>query len=141
MIDDNSPAVGRTGNADDLRKIKAKVHAETALRDDRYRACVTVHMGTCGIASGARGVLGAVMDELEACGRADIRVTTSGCIGACSHEPAMTVEVLSAEPVLYGGLDAASAGQVFREHVLAGKLLTPFVVTIGPDSSFAGGNQ
>ena len=134
MSDDHSSPVEKIRSTKDLRTIKEQVQAQTALRADRYRACVTVHMGTCGIASGAREVLGAVMDELEACGRTDVRVTTSGCIGACSHEPVMTVEVLDAEPVLYGMLDRESAGQVFREHVLQGKVAPQFAVTIGSDS-------
>jgi NADP-reducing hydrogenase subunit HndB len=37
----------------DLKKIKEKVHKDMALRDGTRRAKVTVHMGTCGIASGA----------------------------------------------------------------------------------------
>mgnify|MGYP006987118359 CR=1 FL=1 len=38
---------------DDLKKIKEKVHKEMSLRDGDRRVKVTVHMGTCGIASGA----------------------------------------------------------------------------------------
>ncbi|MEW6355914.1 MAG: (2Fe-2S) ferredoxin domain-containing protein [Planctomycetota bacterium] len=118
----------------DLQAIKQKVKDENALREDGYKACVTIHMGTCGIASGAREILTALMDELAACGRHDVRITTSGCIGACSHEPVMTVEVLGAKPVLYGDLNPVAAGDVFREHVLGGRIVPQFVVTLGTQS-------
>ena len=75
-------------------------------------------MGTCGIASGSRAVLSAAMEELTASGRTDVRLTTSGCIGACEHEPEMTVEVIDHEPVLYGDLDAETTRKVFQEHVI-----------------------
>jgi len=36
---------------EDLKKIKEKVHAETALREGARRAKITVHMGTCGMST------------------------------------------------------------------------------------------
>jgi len=47
-----------------------------------------------------------------------VLLTTSGCMGFCAQEPVMTVEVLNAEPVLYGKLDADKARLICREHVL-----------------------
>ncbi|MBN2494129.1 MAG: (2Fe-2S) ferredoxin domain-containing protein [Deltaproteobacteria bacterium] len=114
-----------------LRELKSRVKREISLREDGYQACVTVHMGTCGIASGAPEVLDAVLDELEFSGRTDIRVTTSGCIGVCSREPVMTVELLDEKKVLYGDLDPDKARQVFRDHVLEGKVVPRYVVTLG----------
>jgi NADP-reducing hydrogenase subunit HndB len=128
-----SPADGpqKITSLADLQAIKARTQADTALREDGYHVRLTVHMGTCGIASGSRAVLAAAVDELSESGRTDIRVTTSGCIGACEHEPEMTVEVLNEEPVLYGDLDAETARQVFQEHVLGGKLVPKLVVSLG----------
>ena len=76
----------------DILAIRDEAQKKAALREDGYRMCFTVHMGTCGIASGARDVVNALAEELEKSGRTDIRLTTSGCIGACEHEPVMTVE-------------------------------------------------
>ena len=121
---------------EDLKKIKEKVHAETALREGFNRVKVTVHMGTCGIASGARDVVNAMADEVAQSGRTDIRLTTSGCIGACEHEPVMTVESIGSAPVLYGRLDAQKARQVFQA-TLAGKSASEFLVYIGNEPSDA----
>lgn len=115
----------------DLMAIKERTQTDTALREDGYHARLTVHMGTCGIASGSRAVLSTAMEELAASGRTDVRVTTSGCIGACEHEPEMTVEVLDAEPVLYGDLDAEKTRKVFQEHVMNGHVVPELVVSLG----------
>ena len=115
----------------DLQAIKEKVQAQTVLREDGYKACVTVHMGTCGISAGARDILSAMMDELGACGRRDVRITTSGCIGICIQEPVMTVEVLGSQPVIYGKLDPDKARLIFREHVLAGKTIPQLAIGSG----------
>ena len=115
----------------DLKAIKQRTQADTALRQDGYHVRVTVHMGTCGIASGSRGVLTAALEELSASGRTDVRVTTSGCIGACEREPEMTVEVIDEEPVLYGDLDGERARKVFTEHVMNGRVVPELIVSFG----------
>ncbi len=120
----------------DILAIRDEAQKKTALREDGYRMCFTVHMGTCGIASGAREVVNAIATEVEAAGRTDIRLTTSGCIGACEHEPVMTVETLGGQPVLYGHLDAEKAKEVFRK-TLAGKAASAYVVYVGTEPSDA----
>ncbi|HET6449700.1 MAG TPA: (2Fe-2S) ferredoxin domain-containing protein [Spirochaetia bacterium] len=120
----------------DIVAIREQAQRATALREDGYHLCFTVHMGTCGIASGARDVVNAMADEVQKSGRTDIRLTTSGCIGACEHEPVMTVEALGADPILYGRLDAATAREVFR-NTLAGKGSPQHVVYIGTEPSDA----
>ncbi|HSR12634.1 MAG TPA: (2Fe-2S) ferredoxin domain-containing protein, partial [Thermodesulfobacteriota bacterium] len=90
---------------EDLKKIKERVQSEMALREGNRRAKVTVHMGTCGIASGARGVMTALLAEIEEAGVSDVAVTTSGCMGLCSREPLVTVEILNQEPIKYEKMD------------------------------------
>ncbi len=135
MADRNVNPDKRIRSLKDLQTIKEKVMAETALREDGYRACVTVHMGTCGIASGSREVMSVLMDEIASSERSDIRLTTSGCIGVCSHEPVMTVDLLGGETVLYGDLDPEKARLVFREHILGGTVVPQFVVSLGAGSA------
>lgn len=118
---------------EDLKKIKEKVQAETALRDGVRRAKVTVHMGTCGIASGARDVMETLMREIEEAGVTDVMVTTSGCMGLCSREPLVTVEILGQEPIKYEYVNANKMRQVFKRHVLQGEVQTPFVLARGSE--------
>ena len=117
----------------DLKKIKDRVHAETALREGDRRARVTVHMGTCGIASGAREVMDALLRTIEEAGVSDVVVTTSGCMGLCSREPLVTVEIIGQEPIKYEYVNPNKMRQIFKRHVLEGEVQTPFVLARGAE--------
>ena len=118
---------------EDLKKIKERVHAENALREGDRRVRVTVHMGTCGIAAGARAVMDTLMNEIEEAGVSDVMVTTSGCMGLCSREPEITVEALDQEPIVYENVDENRMRQIFRRHILQGEVQTPFVLARGKE--------
>ena len=49
---------------DDLKKIKDQTSKATSLRHGDANVKITVHMGTCGIAAGAREVMNALMEEM-----------------------------------------------------------------------------
>jgi len=115
----------------DLKKIKDKVHSETALREGGQRAKITVHMGTCGVAAGARAVMDSLMSEIAEAAVADVMVTTSGCAGMCSKEPMVTVEMLGKEPIVYGQMDANKMRQVFKRHVQQGEVQSMFAIARG----------
>jgi len=119
---------------EDLKKIKERVHAETALRDGHLRVKVTVHMGTCGIASGAKEVMDALLKEIEEANVTDVAVTTSGCMGLCSREPLVTVEVFNQEPIKYEYMNPNKMRQVFKRHILEGEIQTPFVLARGAET-------
>jgi NADP-reducing hydrogenase subunit HndB len=117
----------------DLKKIKEKVHKEMTLRDGKRRVKVTVHMGTCGIASGAKEVMDTLLQEIETAGANDVIVTTSGCMGLCSREPLVTVEVLDQAPIKYEYMNSNKMRQVFKRHILEGEIQTPFVLAKGSE--------
>ena len=53
---------------EELGKIRDAARYKIALRQGAGRVRINVHMGTCGIAAGARQILTAVMKEIEAKG-------------------------------------------------------------------------
>lgn len=118
---------------EDLKKIKERVHAENALREGDRRVRITVHMGTCGIAAGARRVMDTLIREIEEAQVSDVMVTTSGCMGLCSREPEITVEILEEEPIVYEHVDENKMRQIFRRHILQGEIQTPFVLARGTE--------
>lgn len=113
---------------DDLKNIKDRVTKETSVRHGDATIKITVHMGTCGIAAGAREVMTALMEELGEADRQDIRVVASGCMGMCSSEPNVTVEMKDKEPIIYQEMDANKMRQVFKQHVLLGKVQSDFAL-------------
>jgi NADP-reducing hydrogenase subunit HndB len=113
---------------EDLKKIKEKAKKDTALREGGATVKITVHMGTCGIAAGAREVMDALLEEMAETDRQDIRVVTSGCMGMCSSEPNVTVEIKGQAPVIYQAMDKNKMRQVFKRHVLIGEVQTDFAL-------------
>jgi len=113
---------------EDLKQIKEKTEKETSLRHGHANIKITVHMGTCGIAAGARDVMGSLMEALGAEDRQDIRVIASGCLGMCSSEPNVTIEAEGEEPIVYQHMDANKMRQVFKRHVLLGEVQTDFAL-------------
>jgi NADP-reducing hydrogenase subunit HndB len=53
---------------DQLKALAQKAKADIDLRSGRKETQVTVHMGTCGIAAGAREIVGSFMTEMAANG-------------------------------------------------------------------------
>jgi len=113
---------------DDLKKIKEQTTKETSLRHGKANIKVTVHMGTCGIAAGAREVMSALMEELTQSERQDVRVVASGCMGMCSSEPNVTIEAEGEEPIVYQHMDSNKMRQVFKRHVLLGEVQSDFAL-------------
>lgn len=112
----------------DLKKIRENAKKDTALREGGATVKITVHMGTCGIAAGAREVMDALLEELAASDRQDIRIVTSGCMGMCSSEPNVTVEIQNQDPVIYAAMDRNKMRQVFKRHVLLGEVQSDFAL-------------
>ena len=120
---------------DDLKRMRADTAPAIQLRLGSARAKVTLHMGTCGIAAGARDVMAALMKELEVQGISDVIVTTSGCAGLCSREPMATVEVRSTAPVKYVDLTPERIVKVFRQHVLGGEIVAECALGAGCETT------
>jgi NADP-reducing hydrogenase subunit HndB len=118
---------------DELRKKREEARKEIYLREGKYKGKIIVHMGTCGIAAGAREIVSAFLEEIEILRDKDVMLTTSGCAGLCSMEPMATIELLNSPSVKYGNLTTEKAQRVFKEHILGGKIVTDYAIGIGSE--------
>lgn len=121
---------------EDLLKIKEEHKATSTLREGGYRVKITIHMGTCGIAAGARDVMSALLDEIEKSHASDIITMTSGCAGLCSREPMATVEIVDQPPVKYVDLTDAKIRKIFKEHIMDGKIVEDYAFVIGSERAY-----
>jgi NADP-reducing hydrogenase subunit HndB len=119
---------------EDLKKIKEEQKGKMVLRGGSHRAKVTVHMGTCGIAAGAREVMNVFRELIAEKGIQDVILTNSGCAGLCAKEPMITVEVVDLAPVKYVQVDKEKAKEIFEEHVLGGRVLEDYALAIGSET-------
>ncbi len=120
---------------EDLKKIAEDVKGTVNLREGNYRVKVTVHMGTCGIAAGARRVMSTMLRKIEAGEVKDVILTSSGCAGLCSHEPMLTVEMQGQAPVKYVKLDEAKTERIFEEHVMKGSPVEEYALSRGSETT------
>ncbi len=117
----------------DLEKISQKMRKMTILREGTGQAKVTVHMGTCGIAAGARKIMAAILALVEEKNIGDVIVTSSGCAGLCSREPMMTVELRGKAPVKYVDLTEEKVQEIFTQHVMNGNIVTKYALAVGSE--------
>lgn len=117
----------------DLAAIAEKSKRAMLLREGTARAKVIVHMGTCGIAAGARNVMKAIAEEMEARDVQDVIVTISSCAGLCSREPMVTVELEDQPAVKYVDMTPEKAKRVFADHVLGGQIVTEYALAAGSE--------
>jgi len=118
---------------EDLERIRERMARTMSLRDGDARVKITVHMGTCGIAAGARKIMSALLVLVEEKDSKDIVLTTSGCAGLCSREPMMTVELKGEAPVKYVDLNEDKTRKIFSEHVLSGAVVEEYALAIGSE--------
>jgi NADP-reducing hydrogenase subunit HndB len=119
---------------EDLEKIRDQAQRAMAVREGgAYRAKVNVHMGTCGIAAGARMVMTALMKEIKTRDLHDVLLTSSGCAGLCSQEPMITVEIAGRAPVKYVNLSEAKVQEIFEKHIQGGSIVEDYALGIGSE--------
>jgi NADP-reducing hydrogenase subunit HndB len=120
-------------NPDDLNRIGDKIKRTMLLREGTCRMKVIVHMGTCGIAAGARSIMKSLTEELEKSDSKDVLLTISSCAGLCSCEPMVTIEEKGKPAVKYVELTGEKAKKIFAEHVLGGKIVSEYALAAGSE--------
>ncbi|MGA9363431.1 MAG: (2Fe-2S) ferredoxin domain-containing protein [Bacteroidota bacterium] len=121
---------------DDLAKIREKTRYATMLREGAGRVKINVHMGTCGIAAGARDILTSVMKEIESRQLHDVLVTNSGCAGLCSQEPMMTVEIVNEPaPVKYVFMTPDKVKKIIDSHIIKGQVIKDYALAVGSEKT------
>ncbi len=113
----------------ELQAIKEKMQGKVALREGSGDKRVVVGMATCGIAAGARPVLNAFVEQVNAEGlTASVTVTQTGCIGICQYEPVVEVFEAGKEKVTYVKMTADKVARVVEEHLKGGKPVAEYTI-------------
>jgi NADP-reducing hydrogenase subunit HndB len=113
---------------EDLKKIREEALEKRKVKAAEGNAQVTIAMGTCGIAAGARETMKAVLDVIEKDSISGIIVSQTGCIGLCEKEPIVQVTVGTEPKVTYGKVTPEVARRIMLEHVGEGKIIKEYVI-------------
>ena len=112
----------------DLKRIREEALEKRKVKTETGQAQVTVAMGTCGIAAGARDTMKAILNYIETNNLSGIVVTQTGCIGMCEREPIVQVTIGEQPKVTYGKVSPDVAEKIMKEHVLSGNVVKDHVV-------------
>jgi NADP-reducing hydrogenase subunit HndB len=113
---------------DELKRLKEEAIAKRKAKESSGAAQVTVAMGTCGIAAGARETMRAILDAIEADNLNGVVVKQTGCMGLCEMEPIVQVEIGGSPKVTYGKVNTDVAKRIMKEHVVGGHVVTEAVI-------------
>jgi len=117
---------------EELKALKEKTLKEMSDKTASNIPTVFVHMGTCGIANGAKEVLAAVNETIKD-KNINVEVTQTGCPGMCYAEPLVTVEIPGQKPFFYGYVDAEGAKKIITEHFVNKNYVKDMLLNIEGD--------
>ena len=113
----------------ELAAIREKMQNKVVIREGVGATRVVVGMATCGIAAGARPVLNAFVEGVNANGLTDkVSITQTGCIGICQYEPVVEVYEDGKEKVTYVKLDAQKAAEIVEKHLKGGQVVEEYTI-------------
>lgn len=110
----------------DLKKLKNDLQEQIKLREKGLDASshvqIKVAMATCGIASGAKGVMDFLIEELDK-RNIEAVITQTGCMGYCYAEPTVEVTVPGKDPIVFGYVDIRKADEIIEKYIKNGVLI------------------
>lgn len=113
----------------ELHAIKEKMKNEVVLREGAGEIRVVVGMGTSGIASGAREILNAFVEEVFAQNLAHkVSVTQTGCLGESIPQPAVEIFENGKDKVTYVNMTADKVKEVVAKHLSGGEVIEEYTV-------------
>ena len=107
---------------DELRKLRASLKESIDLREKGESTTgiieVLIGMGTCGIAAGARDTFNELLNIIEEKKLDNIKVISVGCLGQCTLEPTVQVNIPGQEPVIYGKITDKRVGELVEKVII-----------------------
>ena len=117
---------------EELMAIKAQMQDKIAVRTTTGDIRIVVGMATCGIAAGARPVLNAFVEGINAENLGEkVAVSQTGCIGICQYEPVVEVYEKDKEKVTYVKMTADKAKEVVEKHIKGGETVADYTIGAG----------
>jgi NADH-quinone oxidoreductase subunit F len=111
----------RLASVEELTKLRYEIVERLSKRDKKTQ--VKVHLGTCGISSGAKKVIEAFQREVEDRKLSDVIVLKAACIGLCDREPTVTIIHPTTGKTTYYDLSEDKVPQVVEQHLIKGKVV------------------
>ncbi len=110
----------------DLKKKREELQSKIELREEgdnvENLVQIKVAMATCGIASGAKQTMEAIIDECKAQSIKAV-VSQTGCMGYCYAEPTVEVKKPGEDPIVFGHVDTQKGHDLVTKYIMDGEIL------------------
>ena len=110
----------------DLKAMREKLQNNLDIREKAENpeslVQIKVAMATCGIASGAKQTMEAIIDE---CKKQNVKavVSQTGCMGYCYAEPTVEVKKPGEDPIVFGHVDTKKGQELVTKYIMDGEIL------------------
>jgi NADH-quinone oxidoreductase subunit F len=111
----------RLASVEELTKLRDKISEK--LSEQERKIQVKVHLGTCGISSGANKTLESFQRGIESRQLSDVSVLKAACIGLCDREPIVTVIHPTKGKTTYYDLTEDKVPQIIEQHLVQDKVV------------------
>src|SRR4030043_1892092 len=105
----------------ELTQLRDKILERLAKQEKKIQ--VKVHLGTCGISSGANKVLQAFQQGVESNKLSDVSVLKAACIGLCDREPVVTVVHPTTGKTTYYDVTEDKVSKIIEQHLVRNKVV------------------
>lgn len=121
---------------EELRKLRASLKESVNLRSKGESTSgiieVLIGMGTCGISAGARDTFNELLNELDKRNIENVKAISVGCLGQCTLEPTVQINMPGREPLIYGKITKEKVSELVQKVIVEEGfldehlLITPF---------------
>ncbi len=113
----------------ELTQLRDKVQGRLAQQEKKIQ--VKVHLGTCGISSGANKVLQAFEKGVKTGKLSDVSVLKAACIGLCDREPVVTIVHPKMGTTTYSDVTEAKVSEIIQKHLVGSKVIDEWKLDSG----------
>jgi NADH-quinone oxidoreductase subunit F len=105
----------------ELTELREKIQNKLSKQEKKIQ--VKVHLGTCGISSGANKVLQAFQKGVKTKDLANVSILKAACIGLCDREPVVTIVHPKTGKTTYYDVTEDKVPKIIQKHLIDGKVI------------------
>lgn len=109
---------------EDLKALRDEALKRMDVRNVKDGFRIQIGMGTCGIASGARNILKAFIEETSFQSLNNVTITQVGCMGECAYEPMAEIIDEDGQSFVYCNLTETIVKDIVQKHLMEKEPIT-----------------
>ena len=103
---------------EELKALRDEAMKKMTMRYVQGGVRIQIGMGTCGIASGAKKIFQAFLENIEKAQLENVVVTQVGCMGECAYEPMAEIIDASGRSFVYANITTPMVKEIVERHLV-----------------------